>query len=437
MAEDIVAFVMAGGIGGRLKPLTDERAKPAVPFGGVYRIIDFPLSNCVNSDIRRVFVLTQYKSHSLSRHLKSGWDFLSRRLDQFIDEIPAQMQLGQQWYKGTADAIRQNKHLVEEMHPRHVLILPGDHIYKMDYRLMRDFHVERHATLTIAAVRINADEARGRYGVIEVDDRSRIIGFEEKPDNPKTLPNSNDCLASMGVYLFDSSELTALVDDQVDDQVDDLSQHLIPRMVENGIPVYAYDFAANNCIEEYEYRVYEGFRERQLVKMASDAGYWRDVGTIEAFWSANLDLVAPHPSFNLFGEKWPIFNDVPHFPPAKFVHELPNRTGQAHNSIVSDGVIISGALVRNSILSPGTYIHSYTVIERSVLFGGSISGGIVTETTIGRNCRIRNAIVDKNVSLSAGTQIGFDRHDDAARGITVHPINDYDYIAVVPRGKKL
>jgi glucose-1-phosphate adenylyltransferase len=276
MAEDILAFVMAGGIGGRLRPLTDARAKPAVPFGGVYRIIDFPLSNCINSDIRQIYVLTQYKSHSLSRHLKSGWNFLSRRLDQFIDEIPAQMQRGRHWYKGTADAIRQNMHLVQSTQPRHVLVLPGDHIYKMDYRLMRNFHVERGATLTIAAVRIPASEARGRYGVMQVDDQWRIVGFEEKPDDPKTLPNSTDCLASMGVYLFDTSNLGVLIDNDLND----LSQQIIPRMVDSGVPVFAYDFAIHNCIEEYEYISMDGHRERHLVPMSSDAGYWRDVGTI-------------------------------------------------------------------------------------------------------------------------------------------------------------
>jgi len=197
-------------------------------------------------------------------------------------------------------------------------------------------------------------------------------------------------------------------------------------------------FDLHNCIEEFEYSTREGHRERHLVHMSSDAGYWRDVGTIEALWSANLDLVAPHPSFNLYGEKWPIFNDAPHFPPAKFVHELPDRTGQAHNAIVADGVILSGCLVRNSILSPGTYVHSYSLIESSILFGGSISGGRVTETVIGRGCRIRNAVVDKNVSLSADTVIGYDRAEDEARGLSVHPINDGPgYIVVVPRGKRL
>ena len=430
MAEDILAFVMAGGVGGRLRPLTDARTKPAVPFGAVYRIIDFPLSNCINSDIRQVYVLTQYKSQSLSRHLKSGWNFLSRRLDQFIDEIPAQMQRGRHWYEGTADAIRQNMHLVDRIGAKHVLVLPGDHIYKMDYRFMKEQHEQRGALLTIAALRLEADQARGRYGVMEVDETGRIIGFEEKPDAPKTLPGTSQCLASMGIYLFDTGGLAHVVDNDMDD----FSQQLIPRLVEEGQAVFAYDFVAENRIAEFEFVTKDGYRLRRLVPKSSDAGYWRDVGTIEAFWRANLDLVAPHPSFNLYGQRWPIFNDSPHFPPAKFVHEAPGRTGHAHNSIVADGVILSGCLVRNSILSAGIYIHSYSLIENSILFGGSISGSRFSETTIGRNCNIRNAIIDKNVRISSGTSIGYDRQADLARGLSVHPIaNSNDYIVVIPR----
>ena len=434
MAEDILAFVMAGGVGGRLRPLTDARTKPAVPFGGIYRIIDFPLSNCINSDIRQVYVLTQYKSHSLSRHLNSGWNFLSRRLDQFIDEVPAQMQRGRHWYEGTADAIRQNMHLVDRIRPRHVLVLPGDHIYKMDYRFMKEFHQERGATLTIAALRVDADQARGRYGVMEVDPTGRIIDFQEKPGHPKTMPGSSQCLASMGIYLFDTAGLAEVVDNDLDD----FSQQLIPRMVQAGLNVYAYDFVSHNRIEEYEYSTADGRRTRQLVPMSSDATYWRDVGTVEAFWHANLDLVAPRPSFNLYGERWPIFNDSPHFPPAKFVHEAPGRTGQAHNSIVADGVILSGCLARNSILSPGLYVHSYSLIENSILFGGSINGGRIIETTIGRDCRIRNAIIDKNAKIDSGTVIGYDRAADEARGLSVHPMGEGDdYIVVVPRGMRI
>ncbi len=431
MAEDILAFVMAGGVGGRLRPLTNLRSKPSVPFGAVYRIIDFPLSNCINSDIRRVYVLTQYKSHSLSRHLKSGWNFLSRRLNQFIDEIPAQMQQGRHWYAGTADAIRQNMHLVDRLRPRHVLVLPGDHIYKMDYRFMKEFHQSQGATLTIAAVRVSADQARGQYGVMEVENSGRIIRFQEKPEEPKTIPGTNECLASMGVYLFEREALAELVDSDVND----FSKQLIPAMVECGKAVYAYDFATHNRIKEYEYSTQNEQRKRRLVPMSSDAGYWRDVGTLEAFWRANLDLVAPRPSFNLYGERWPIFNDSPNFPPAKFVHEGPDRTGQAHNSIVADGVILSGCLVRNTILSPGIYVHSYSLIENSILFGGSIWGGELSETSIGRRCRIRNAIIDKSAEIDSDTVLGYDRERDAARGLKVQPLsNSDDYVVVVPRG---
>lgn len=434
MAESILAVVMAGGQGGRLRPLTDVRAKPAVAFGGIYRIIDFPLSNCINSDIRRVYVLTQYKSHSLSRHLKAGWSFLSRRLDQFIEEIPAQMQSGDRWYQGTADAVRQNLPLISAQKQRHTLVIPGDHIYKMDYRFMRDFHLSHNASLTIAAIRAPIEDARGRYGVIEVDDNWRMTGFEEKPDQPKPIEGTSDCLASMGIYLFD----TELLEQLADTEFNDLSMQWIPQMVAEGKNVYAYDFAANNLIEEYEYDVEDGIRIQRLVPQSSDAGYWRDVGTIEALWSANLDLVSPRPLFNLYGEKWPLFNASTYFPPAKFVHEAPDRTGQAINSIVANGVILSGCLVRNSVLSAGIYVHSYSLIENSVMFGGTISGGKVTETVIGRGCRIRNAIIDKNVELRAGMVVGYDRQADLDHGFAVHPIgNGDDYIVVVPGNMRL
>ena len=429
MAQDILAVIMAGGQGGRLRPLTDLRAKPAVPFGGIYRIIDFSLTNCINSDIRKIFVLTQYKSNSLSRHLKSGWDFLSRRLDQYIEEIPAQMQSGDRWYQGTADAVRQNMPLIQSANQRYTLVIPGDHIYKMDYRFLRDFHASQEASLSVSAIRVPIEEARGRYGVMEVDENWRIIGFEEKPEHPKAIPGTGDCLASMGIYLFNTSLLRRLNENHVDD----LSLQWIPQMVRDGARIYAYDYARLNQIQEYEYVVEDGERSRRLVPQSSDAGYWRDVGTIEALWSANLDLVSPRPLFNLYGEKWPLFSTSGFFPPAKFVHELPGRTGQANNSIVADGVILSGCLVRNSVLSSGLYVHSYSVIENSVLFGGSLSGGGLRETVIGRGCRIRNAIIDKNVELRAGMVVGYDRQQDIDHGFFVHPIGDgSDYVVVIP-----
>ncbi len=429
VTEELLAIVMAGGAGERLRPLTDVRAKPAVPFGGSYRIIDFALSNCINSGIRQVYVLTQYKSHSLSNHLKAGWNFLSRRLDQFIDEIPAQMQVGSSWYKGTADAIRQNMSFIERARPRQVLVLPGDHIYKMNYGVMRRFHDEAKACLSVSVVRVPAAQARGAYGVLEVADDGRVLSFEEKPQQPRTIPGTDECYASMGVYIFNYETLRkSLANDLAD-----FGQAVIPAMVAAGEPVFAFDFTTRNVIEEYQFTTRDGRRVKELVPRASDSDYWRDVGSLDQYWLANLDLVAAAPRFNLYGEKWAFFNCPQHFPPAKFVHESPGRTGQALNSIVADGNIISGALVRNSVLSAGIYIHSYALVESSVLMGGSIKGGIITETSIGRSCKIRNAIIDKNVRLGEGTVIGYDRAADEQRGLKTQPLSNGDYIVVVPK----
>ncbi len=425
-----MALVLAGGIGERLRPLTDVRAKPAVPFGAMYRIIDFTLSNCVNSQVSRIFVLTQYKSHSLSKHLKTGWNFYSRRLNQFIDEVPAQMQRGSQWYKGTADAIRQNMNLVDEAKPAKVLVLSGDHIYKMDYRQLRRSHDERGANLTIAAIRVPVEVARDNYGVLEADATGRVVDFQEKPSRPMAIAGTNDCLASMGVYIFSTSALRKAIDNDFDD----FGKQIIPEMIARGDSVFAYDFSSSNAIEEYEYFAEEGHRIKRLVPRATDSGYWRDVGSIDSFWAANLDLVSANPRFNLYGELWPIFNTPVLFPPAKFVHESRGRTGIALNSIGSNGVIVSGATVRRSILGPGLYIHSFAEIENSVLMGGSVIGGVQIETTVGRGCHIRNAIIDKCCNLSAELSLGFDRASDEARGFKCVPVPGSDeHIVVVPR----
>jgi glucose-1-phosphate adenylyltransferase len=428
--EETLVFVMAGGQGERLRPLTDVRAKPAVPFGGIFRIIDFTLSNCVNSGIRRIYILTQYKSYSLSNHLKTGWNMLSRRFDQFIDEVPAQQQLGNSWYQGTADAIRQNMHFLEQKRPRLVLILSGDHIYKMDYRLLRRYHNDKGACLTVACVRLSAEDARENLGVMEVNPDGRIISFEEKPKEPKTIPGTNECLGSMGIYLFDADFLQkALANDLLD-----FGKHVIPSLLQQGAAVYGYDFTSHNKFEEWEYITLEGVRKKELVPVASDCTYWRDVGTLEQYWLANLDLVQPAPKFNLYSERFPLFSAPDHFPPAKFVHEIPGRTGIAINSIVADGVIVSGARVRNSVLGCGIYLHSYASVDNSVLLGGALRGGLITETDIGRGCRVRNAIIDKNVRLSANTSIGYDRAEDEKRGLKTVPISGGgDYIVVVPK----
>jgi len=428
--DDTLAFVMAGGQGERLRPLTDVRAKPAVPFGGIFRIIDFTLSNCVNSGVRRVYVLTQYKSYSLSNHLKAGWDMLSPRLGQFIDEVPAQQQLGSSWYRGTADAIRQNANFIEHKRPRLVFVLSGDHVYKMDYRLLRAFHDERSACLTVACVRLPAEEARGNFGVMEVDDDGRIVGFEEKPEEPKTIPGTSDCLASMGIYLFDSGCLRKALDNDLPD----FGRDIIPMLIREGKAVFAYDFTRRNTIPEWEFLKHEGVRRKELVPRGSDSDYWRDVGTLEQYWLANLDLVQPKPRFNVYGESFPLYSAPGHFPPAKFVHEIPGRTGTAVNSIVTDGVIVSGAVVRESVLGSGLYLHSWALVERSVLLGGALRGGVLTETTIGRRCRVRNAIIDKNVHLAENTSIGYDREEDERRGLKTVPITgSSDYIVVVPK----
>jgi glucose-1-phosphate adenylyltransferase len=429
MAQRILAVVMAGGMGERLRPLTEIRTKPAVPFGAIYRIIDFTLSNCINSDVRQILVLTQYKSHSLSRHLTQGFSFLSPRLDEFIEEVPAQMQSGNHWYKGTADAIRQNLHFIDSVSADHVLILAGDHIYKMDYRLLHKFHDDHEARLTVSVIRVPAAEAAGQFGVLEVDGRGRIIGFEEKPEHPKCIPGTTDCLASMGIYMFENQALHHWLDNDLLD----FGKDVIPGMVAADEPVYAFDFSALNQIEDY---IVESTKDQRVKRLCltEDAGYWRDVGTLDSFWQANLDLVAVKPAFSLYGERWPIFRAPTFFPPAKFVHEEEHRTGMAVRSIVAEGVVISGGLVRNSVVGAGTFIQSYALVESSVIFGGEVHRELVLETSIGRHCKIRNAILDRHVTLREGTVIGYDRRDDERRGLKTANIAGTDgYVVAVAR----
>ncbi len=429
MLTSLVAVILAGGVGSRLKPLTAVRSKPSVPFGGIYRIIDFTLSNCLNSEIRQIFVITQYKSYSLSAHLKQTWSFLSRRLDQFIDEIPAQMQLDNRWYDGTADAIRQNLGFIRDASGRDVLILSGDHIYKMDYRQLHQFHEDREAALTVAAIRVPVSVAANRYGVLEVDESWRITGFQEKPAEPTPIPGTGDCLASMGIYLFGRDPLER----NLDNDLLDFGKDVIPAMVSQGERVMAYDFTSRNRIEEFQYVVQAGHREKELESRSRDSDYWRDVGTLDAYWAANLDLVAASPRFNLYGERWALHSVQTRYPPAKTVHDQPGRVGQAINSILAPGVILSGSTVRQSVIGPGTYVHSYAEVERSVLFGGSTIRGSNVDTSIGRRCRVRNAIIDKSVRLSEGATVGYDREADEARGFTTADIEDGEgYVVAVP-----
>jgi len=395
--KNVLAMVLAGGRGERLYPLTRDRAKPAVPFGAIYRIIDFTLSNCLNSDIRRIYALTQYKSISLERHIQLGWNILSAPLGEFVGVISAQQRINEQWYQGTADAIYQNIYTLQEERPDLVLILSGDHIYKMDYRKMIAFHLEGGADLTVAAIRMDRKYSR-EFGVIEVDRDWRIIGFEEKPATPKTIPGDPEgILASMGVYLFKTEILVKrLIEDARSDSTHDFGNDIIPTMIGKD-RVFAFDFRQGD----------RGGR-----------GYWRDVGTIDAYFDANMDLVSVTPQLNLYDPQWPILTYQPTYPPAKTVLAEEGRVGTAINSIISNGCIISGGSVKRSILSPKVMVHSYAEIEDSIL---------LEAVDIGRYAKIRSTIIDKGVRIPEGLEIGYDLDQDGKRftvtgsGIVVVP----------------
>ena len=395
--KNVLAMVLAGGRGERLYPLTRDRAKPAVPFGAIYRIIDFTLSNCLNSDIRRIYALTQYKSISLERHIQLGWNILSAPLGEFVGVIPAQQRVNEQWYQGTADAIYQNIYTLQEERPDLVLILSGDHIYKMDYRKMIALHLKGEADLTVAAIRMDRRYSR-EFGVIEVDRDWRIIGFQEKPEKPKTIPGDPEgILASMGVYVFKTEILVKrLIEDVRSDSTHDFGRDIIPTMIGKD-RVFAFDFR-------------QGDR--------GGTGYWRDLGTIDAYFDANMDLVSVIPQLNLYDPQWPILTYQPTYPPAKTVLAEKGRVGTAINSIISNGCIISGGSVKRSVLSPKVVVHSYAEIEDSILLEG---------VDIGRYAKIRRTIIDKGVQIPEGLEIGYDLDQDGKRftvtgsGIVVVP----------------
>lgn len=384
----ILAMILAGGKGERLHPLTMHRAKPAVPFGGIYRIIDFTLSNCINSRIRKIAVLTQYKSLSLDKHLRLGWSVFTGELDEYIITVPPQQRVGDKWYQGTADAIYQNIYMIEKDAPEHLLILAGDHIYKMDYSEMLRFHHEKNADATVAAIEVPIDQATA-FGVIEVNDDCCIVGFEEKPQKPKHIPGKPEtAYASMGIYLFNTrTVLDHLKFDALQDTVHDFGKNIIPNMMHKA-RVCAYNFMDEN-------------------KKA--AKYWRDVGTVDAYWEANMDLVTVDPQLNLYDRDWPIRTFQPQNPPAKFVfaqEKKGGRLGIALDSIVAHGCIVSGGRVQNSVLSPNVRINSYSEVYESIL---------MENVDIGRRCRIRRAIIDKDVKIPPGTEIGFDPDEDRKR----------------------
>ncbi len=406
--SNILSMILAGGEGTRLHPLTTIRAKPAVPFGGSYRIIDFVLSNFVNSGLMKIYVLTQFKSHSLMRHLRQGWRF-SGPSSTFIDPIPAQMQTGKKWYEGTADAIYQNLNLIYDEEPDTVCVFGGDHIYKMDVHQMVKFHGKKKAELTVAAIPVPIADAH-HFGVIEVDEDWRMIGFKEKPKtDPKTIPgNPGHVLASMGNYVFNTDPLIKhLIDDAKNpDSSHDFGKDIISKMYPNG-DVYVYDFAQNTV---------DGAEEREH-------GYWRDVGTLEAYWEANMDLVGVDPVFNLYNLRWPVRTFNPPLPPAKFVHFSDLRTGHAINSVVSPGCIVSGSLVEKSVLGYNVRVHSFSHVSQSV---------IMDDVDIGRDARISKAIIDKDVVIPAGTRIGYDLEEDRKKYF-VSPSG----IVVIPKGAKI
>ena len=398
----VLAVILAGGRGERLYPLTRDRAKPAVPFGGIYRIIDFTLSNCINSDIRHIYALTQYKSTSLHRHIQLGWSILASPLGEFIEVIPAQQRIDDQWYQGTADAIYQNFYTLQEERPDVVLILSGDHIYKMDYRKMIAFHLEKKAELTVAAIRMDRKLSK-EFGVIEIDPNWRITGFQEKPEEPRTVPGDPEgILASMGVYVFNTEILVRrLIEDARSDSDHDFGKNIIPMMIRKD-PVFAFDFALGD---------------------QGGAGYWRDVGTIEAYFDATMDLISVTPQFNLYDPQWPILTYQPPYPPAKTVHAEESRVGTAINSILSNGCIISGGSVRRSVLSPRVRVHSFAEVEDSILFEG---------VDIGRSAKIRRIIVDKDVHIPEGMTIGTHLDEDTKR----FTVTDSG-IVVIPKWMKL
>lgn len=393
MLRKVLTFIMAGGKGERLLPLTKDRAKPAVPFGGIYRVIDFTLSNCINSGLRKVYVLTQYKSASLQKHIRVGWNILSSELGEYIEILPAQQRVGDTWYLGTADAIYQNLYTLEEIEENDdVLILAGDHIYKMNYCIMIDFHRQMEADLTVGVIEVEKDRS-SQLGVVEVDGKGKVMGFMEKPKNPNSIPaksKSDKIYASMGIYVFKNPILRQelLADSKNKDTHHDFGKDIIPQMLKKGLKVYAYNFIDENN---------------------RDCPYWRDIGTIDAYYEANMDLVQVDPEFNLYDKVWPIRTYQEQFPPAKTVFagdEITGRIGLALDSFVAGGCIISGGRVQRSVLSPNVRVNSFSQVQDSILMEG---------VNVGRYAKIKKAIIDKDVDIPQGMVIGYDPEEDKKR----------------------
>jgi len=389
LTKNTVALILAGGRGSRLKHLTDWRAKPAVPFGGKFRIIDFPLSNCLNSGIRRIGVVTQYKAHSLIQHLQRGWGFLRGEFNEFIDLLPAQQRIEAEWYKGTADAVFQNMDILRHYSPEFVLILAGDHIYKMDYGEMLAAHAASAADLTIACIEVPIEDAKS-FGVMSVDEYQRVVAFTEKPKQPTPMPGDpSRALASMGIYIFNAKFLYEQLIRNADDRNSshDFGHDIIPYLVSR-------------------YRVFSHRFSESCVGVQNGAPYWRDVGTVEAYWEANMELAKITPDLNLYDDKWPIWTYQEQLPPAKFVFDDEDRRGMAVDSMVSGGCIISGATVKRSVLFSDVRVNAYSEVTDSV---------ILPKADIGRYVKLNRVVVDKGCRIPDGLEVGFDRQKDAER----------------------
>jgi glucose-1-phosphate adenylyltransferase len=408
MSGETLAIILAGGVGERLYPLTKDRAKPAVYFGGPYRIIDFTLSNCINSGFRRIFIATQYKSLSLSRHIRQGWRVFAEELGEFIEILPPQKRVGEHWYLGTADAVYQNLYSITRESPKHIVVLSGDHVYKMDYSKMLREHHDRGAAATIGCLEVALADAT-RFGVVQVDATDRVTGFQEKPKDPTPIPGSDDvAFVSMGIYVFEADALYRVLEADATRQTNhDFGKDILPALLHDA-PVYAYRFHDEN---------------RKAAK------YWRDIGTLDAYYEANMDLCQVNPEFNLYDPEWPMRTWQPQAPPAKFVFADHQRRGLALDSIISNGCIVSGSCVSGSILGPNVRVHSFCTIEQSILMPG---------VRVGRHSRIRRAIIDRDVFIPRGAHIGFDtdedrkRHTVTEKGIVIVTAEDEPHITDPP-----
>jgi glucose-1-phosphate adenylyltransferase len=420
--KDTLAVIMAGGKGERLMPLTEHRSKPAIPFGGIYLLIDLTLSNCINSGVYKIIVLPQYKSQTLMQHLEGGWNIFSPALGHYLKIAPPQMMAGERWYQGTADSIRQNVYLIEEASPEYVLILSGDHVYKMDYSLLKAYHEAQNADVTIAVIELGKDMA-GQYGILEVDKQFRVKGFQEKPSRPKTIPgDSAHVLASMGIYMFKTQVLIDLLEN---DDRQDFGKHILPNILETH-RVMAYPYRRENKIEDVTFYTDEDGERRETVETIRDAGYWRDVGTLDSYWNANMDMTGVDPYFNMYGQHWPIRTFQRQFPPVKTVFAQESgqkpRVGKALDSLVAHGSILSGGLIRNSVLSYNVFVQSWASVEESV---------IMENVVVGRHARIKKAIIAEGVRIPSHTEIGYNPREDrkrftiTPRGITVVTREDF------------